>query len=393
MYFILFFILYGNTFANIPQSFSKRVSDGLIPGAERAKLYLPLLKNKRVGIVTNQTGQVRDRHLVDFLIASKIQLMRIFSPEHGFRGTASAGETVNNQKDPKTGLSIISLYGKNKKPSTAQLKDIDLMVFDLQDVGVRCYTYISTLTYMMEACAKQRISLIVLDRPNPNGHYINGPVLQPKLSSFVGLHPVPIVYGMTIGEYAQMVHGEGWLPLGTPPLDLKVIPLKNYDHKMPYTLPVAPSPNLPNDQAIRLYPSLCLFEGTQVSIGRGTDFPFQVYGAPYFDRDIYYFSFTPHSKVGEKNPTFNGKKCYGYDLRSPKKTKRLHLNWLIKAHQEATRSKTTFFTPFFQKLAGTGSLQQQIEQGLSEDQIRASWQEELDAFKRIRKKYLLYRDF
>lgn len=393
-----FFFLSTISFENSPHPIAyyfppKNASNNPIPGTERTKLYLPLLQNKKIGIIANQSSRVKDQHLVDFLLDSSIQIVRIFSPEHGFRGTADAGENIEHAKDLKTGIPIISLYGKNKKPDAEQLKDIDVMIFDLQDVGVRFYTYISTLTYVMEACAQQDIPLIILDRPNPNGHYIDGPTLKSEFRSFVGLHPVPVVYGMTIAEYARMVYGEGWMTPNIFPLKLKVIPLKNYDRKMLYTLPINPSPNLPNDQSINLYPSLCFFEGTQISIGRGTEFPFQIYGAPYFDRRIYPFTFTPKPKSRGKKPKFNGKNCYGEDLGMYPKLNRLNLNWLINAYGEAVRSGTKFFTPFFKKLAGNELLQQQIEQAFSEEQIRASWKRELETFKKIRGKYLLYPDF
>jgi uncharacterized protein YbbC (DUF1343 family) len=356
-------------------------------GADNYEKYLPLLKDKKVGIVTNQTGILTNKtHLVDFLLEKKIAVQTIFAPEHGFRGTADAGEHVVDGKDPKTGLSIISLYGDNKKPKAAQLAGIDVMIFDLQDVGARFYTYISSLHYVMEACAENGIPLIILDRPNPNGGIVDGPLLEKEFTSFVGMHPIPLLHGMTIGEYAQMINGEKWLK-NEVQCKLTVIPCVDYNRKMEYSLLAKPSPNLPNDQSINLYASLCLFEGTNVSMGRGTEKQFQIYGSPFLTKTN--FSFTPKPNFGAKDPLYNGKECFGEDLTSYPKLTRLELKWLIKAYQN-TSDKTKFFNAFFTKLAGTKKLQQQIESGISEDKIRKTWQKDLEAFKKMRTKYLIY---
>ncbi|WP_281633444.1 exo-beta-N-acetylmuramidase NamZ family protein [Flavobacterium luteolum] len=357
-------------------------------GADNYEKYLPLLKDKKVGIVTNQTGILSNKtHVVDFLLEKKIAVQTIFAPEHGFRGTADAGEHVVDGKDQKTGLPIISLYGDNKKPKPAQLSGIDVMIFDLQDVGARFYTYISSLHYVMEACAENNVPLIVFDRPNPNGSIVDGPLLEKEFTSFVGMHPIPLLHGMTIGEYAKMVNGEKWLKDGAQ-CKLTVIPCVDYSRTMPYSLLVKPSPNLPNDQSINLYASLCLFEGTNVSMGRGTEKQFQIYGSPYLTKTN--FSFTPKPNFGAKDPLYNGKECFGEDLTAYPKLKQLELKWLIKAYQN-TSDKTKFFNAFFTKLAGTKKLQQQIESGASETQIRQSWQKDLEAFKKMRTKYLIYK--
>lgn len=375
-------------------------------GAENYKVYLSLLVGKKVGVVTNQTGILKiendnvvvkdetkahqgifiNQHLVDFLIERKIQVQKIYAPEHGFRGTADAGELIKDGKDTKTGLPIISLYGDNKKPKPEQLKGIDVMVFDLQDVGARFYTYISSLHYVMEACAENNIPLIVLDRPNPNGGIIDGPILEKEFTSFVGMHPIPVLHGMTIGEYAKMINGEKWLKDGIQ-CNLTVIPCLNYTHEMTYGLPVKPSPNLPNDQSINLYASLCFFEGTNVSVGRGTEKQFQIYGSPFLAKTD--FSFTPKPNLGAKDPMHNGKLCYGEDLSNQKKVNRLELKWLIKAYN-STADKKTFFNSFFVKLAGTKKLQEQIEKGVSEVEIRKSWEKGLEEFRKVRGKYLIY---
>ncbi|RAR49678.1 exo-beta-N-acetylmuramidase NamZ family protein [Flavobacterium lacus] len=373
-------------------------------GAENITSYLPLLKNKKVGIVTNQTGFVRKikinatavpqnttseltkESLVDFLLEKNINLQKIYAPEHGFRGTADAGELIKDGKDTKTGLPIISLYGDNKKPKPEQLIGIDMMVFDLQDVGARFYTYISSLHYVMEACAENNIPLIVLDRPNPNGGIVDGPILEKEFTSFVGMHPIPVLHGMTIGEYAKMINGEKWLKDGIQ-CNLTVVPNMNYTHEMAYSLPVKPSPNLPNDQSINLYASLCFFEGTNVSVGRGTEKQFQIYGSPFLTKST--FSFTPKPNLGAKDPVHNGKLCYGEDLSNIAKVNRLELKWLIKAYN-STADKKAFFNSFFVKLAGTKKLQEQIEKGLSENEIRKSWEKGLDEFNLVRGKYLIY---
>ncbi len=356
-------------------------------GADNFEAYLPLLKDKKVGIVTNQTGILSNKtHVVDFLLEKKVSLQKIYAPEHGFRGTADAGELIKDGKDTKTGLPIISLYGDNKKPKPEHLAGIDVMVFDLQDVGARFYTYISSLHYIMEACAENKIPLIVLDRPNPNGSIVDGPILEKEYTSFIGMHPIPTLHGMTIGEYAKMINGEKWLKNGIQ-CPLTVIPCLNYQREMLYSLPVKPSPNLPNDQAINLYASLCLFEGTNVSSGRGTEKQFQIYGSPYLPKSD--FSFTPVSNFGAKDPMNKGQLCYGEDLSQAPRVHQLELKWLIKAYN-STSDKSKFFTPFFTKLAGTQKLQQQIEAGVPETDIRKSWEKGLNDFKVMRKKYLIY---
>jgi len=356
-------------------------------GAENHEAYLPLLANKRVGIVTNPTGIVENKkHLVDFLLEKQINLQKIYAPEHGFRGIADAGEMIKDGKDSKTNLPIISLYGNNKKPKPEQLADIDVILFDIQDVGARFYTYISTLHYVMEACAENNIELIVLDRPNPNGTIVDGPVLEMEHKSFVGMHPIPVLHGMTIGEYAKMINGEKWLA-NEIQCKLKVIPCTNYKREMIYSLPVKPSPNLPNDQAINLYASLCFFEGTNVSVGRGTEKQFQIFGSPFLTN--FNFSFTPISNFGAKEPMHKDVLCIGEDLTKIKKVTRLELKWLLRAYAD-TSDKTIFFNDFFTKLAGTKKLQEQIVNGVSEKEIRQSWEAGLIAFKEMRKKYIIY---
>ncbi|MCL6462823.1 MAG: DUF1343 domain-containing protein, partial [Flavobacterium micromati] len=358
-------------------------------GADNFEKYIPLLKGKKVGIVTNQTGVLSNKtHLVDFLLEKKINVETIFAPEHGFRGTADAGEHVVDGKDAKTGISIISLYGDNKKPKPAQLDGIDVMVFDLQDVGARFYTYISSLHYVMEACAENGIPLIILDRPNPNGAIIDGPLLEKEFTSFVGMHPIPLLHGMTIGEYGKMINGQNWLK-NAAQCKLTVIPCMNYNRKMEYNIPIKPSPNLPNNQSINLYASLCFFEGTNVSVGRGTEKQFQIYGSPFLSSKIYVNRFTPKPNFGAKEPMHNGKECFGEDLATYPKLHKLELRWLIKAYQN-TSDKTNFFNAFFTKLAGTKKLQTQIEKGVSENKIRESWQKDLTSFKKMRTKYLIY---
>jgi uncharacterized protein YbbC (DUF1343 family) len=364
----------------------QKQSKKILPGAYQLSKYLPLLKNKRIAVVGNQTSEINYTHLVDTLLTLKVNIVKVFAPEHGFRGKASAGEQVKNSTDIKTGLPIISLYGKHKKPTTEDLQDIDILLFDIQDVGARFYTYLSTLHYIMEAAAEQNKKVIVLDRPNPNSDYIDGPVMQDANKSFVGLHPVPVVYAMTIGEYAQMINGENWLKDGVK-ADLTVIKIKKYKHGDKYELPVKPSPNLPNYQAVRLYPSLCLFEGTDISCGRGTDFQFQVYGSPNLPKSD--FSFVPRPNEGSKWPKHEGKKCYGTDLRNITPPTEFHIEWLIDAYQNFN-NKETFFNQFFIKLAGDTNLQTQIIAGTTIDKIRLSWQKDLDKFRQIRQKYLLY---
>lgn len=363
------------------------------PAAERLELYLPLLKDKNIAVVVNHSSLIKKRHLVDTLLKHGVKVKKIFAPEHGFRGKADAGAHVKNSRDTKTGLPIISLYGKHKKPTRFDLQGIDLILFDIQDVGVRFYTYLSTLHYIMEAGAEQKLPVMVLDRPNPNGHYIDGPVLQKKYRSFVGLHPVPVVYGMTIGEYAQMINGEKWLK-GRKKVHLTVIPLANYTHKSFYSLPVKPSPNLPNDRAIALYPSLAFFEGTVISAGRGTKKPFELYGAPKYE--VKKISFVPQSRPGAKYPKFKGKRCYGVDLsktdfKKDRAGQELNLGYLQDAYANYPDKKSFFLkNGFIDSLAGSDQLRKQIASGASEKTIRKSWEKDLEKFKQIRKKYLLY---
>ena len=359
----------------------------IIVGADQLEKYLPLLKDKKVGIVAHQASIVNSKtHLVDSLVSLKINIKKVFAPEHGFRGELDAGEVFTNNFDRKTKLPIISLYGKKKKPSDEDLNGISIMVFDLQDVGARFYTYLSTLHYIMEACSEKNIPLILLDRPNPNIHYVDGPVLDLENKSFVGMHPVPIVYGMTIGEYAKMINGEGWLNEGKR-CDLNVIQIENYNHKTSYDLKIRPSPNLPNPQSVALYPSLCLLEQTLVSIGRGTEMQFQVYGSPEFPRGI--FSFTPKPNFGAKNPKLKNEICYGLDLREVERPDQIEIKWLIDSYSKF-QIKENFFLEGFNKISGTKNLKEQIINGLSEKEIRMSWKLKLDEFKKIRKKYLLY---
>jgi len=366
----------------------------IITGANQTDKYLPLLQGKNVGIVANQTSVIFKNnigftHLVDSLLHHKITIKKVFSPEHGFRGKADAGEKVKDGKDSKTGLSITSLYGKNKKPTSQQLEGLDIVVFDIQDVGVRFYTYISTMHLVMEACAENNIPVIVLDRPNPNGSYIDGPVLKPQHKSFLGMHTVPLVYGMTIGEYAKMINGEQWLNNAIE-CNLTVIPLKNYDHQRPYSLPIKPSPNLPNDISINLYPSLGLFEGTYVNAGRGTNFQFQMYGAPFLNKEYYKYQYIPKANEGAKYPKHKDKVCYGKDLRNEHVSNNVDLQYIIDAYKNTT-DKTKFFnTDSFTKHAGTEKLQKQIENGMNLEEIRKSWRAGLEAFKKIRTKYLIY---
>lgn len=363
-------------------------------GAARTSEYLPLLEGQRVALVANQTSRIGDTHLLDTLLAMGVDVRKVFAPEHGFRGNYSAGAHVASDTDLKTGVPLVSLYGSNKKPSREVLQDVDVLVFDIQDVGVRFYTYISTLHYIMEACAAQEKQLILLDRPNPNGHYVDGPVLESEHKSFVGMHPVPIVHGMTVGEYAQMINGEGWLP-GSAKCDVTVVPVENWTHQTPYAPPVAPSPNLPTIESIYLYPSLALFEGTDVSIGRGTDKPFEVVGKPGFPEGAYTFTPRPIPGVAD-HPKHEGQKCSGFDLTGfcrdfLSTSGRLYLYWLQGFYQQS-ENKEEFFNSFFEKLAGTSELREQIKAGKTIAEIRKSWQPELGAYKQMRKKYLLYPD-
>ena len=386
----LFILLFIST---VIVSFAQesKPSSKIYTGADQTQLYLSKLKGKKIAIVANQTSVIYNKnnytHIIDSLVSLKIDIHKVFAPEHGFRGDADAGESIADGIDKKTEIPIISLYGKNKKPTKEQLKDIDLMVFDIQDVGVRFYTYISSLHYVMEACAEEKIPVLLLDRPNPNGHYIDGPVLEAAHKSFVGMHPVPVVYGMTIGEYGLMINGEKWLKNGIQ-TNLTVIPLKNYLHTSNYNLRIKPSPNLPNDTAINLYPSLCFFEGTNVSAGRGTAKQFQIYGSPFLNTKSK-FTFTPNPNEGSKSPKHAYIICYGEDLTETKKLASLNLSWLIKAKKQ-NRTKN-FFNSFFTKLAGTEKLQNQIEEKITEELIRASWVEDIKTFRNVRKSYLLYK--
>jgi len=368
--------------------------DSIRNGAERTELYFPVLKGKNVAIVANQTSKIGKVSLVDSLLNAGITIKKIFCPEHGFRGKTEAGKNISNSVDSITGLPIVSLYGKHYKPKNADLKGIDIVVYDIQDVGVRFYTYISTMTYVMEACAENNIEFLILDRPNPNGYYIDGPVLEKEFTSFAGLHPVPIVYGLTAAEYACMVNGEGWLKNGVK-CNLRYITVDDYNHSYMYILPIPPSPNLPNMDAVYLYPSLGLFEGTKISVGRGTEKPFQVIGSPFIKNKK--FSFTPQSVAGCANPPYKGEKCYGYDLTNfseiyVKSLRQIYIYWLQATYKEMNDS-LNFFNNYFNNLAGNAVLKEQIISGKSEEEIRESWKSGLDAYKAIRKKYILYPDF
>ena len=388
--FTILFIITGSLQAQFIE-----YKNDIVVGAQRVSTYLPLLKDKRVAIVANQTSMIGKTHLVDSLMALKVNITKVFTLEHGFRGKADAGEKIQSAKDEKTGLTLVSLYGANKKPSAEQLKDVDIVIFDIQDVGARFFTYISSLHYIMEACAEHKKTVLILDRPNPNGFYVDGPVLETKYKSFVGMHPVPVVHGMTVGEYAQMINGEGWL--NGKKCDLKIITCENYTHNDLYELPIPPSPNLKTMTAIYLYPSTCYFEGTNVSVGRGTDHPFQFIGTPGFKEGK--VSFTPTSREGAKTPPLQDKKCTGFllkeeDAKKITETKKIDISWLQKMYA-GTPDKKTFFIEkgSFNILAGNATLKQQIINGKSEQEIRKSWEPALGNFKSIRKKYLLYPDF
>jgi len=360
-------------------------SQNLVLGSEKVKDYYPYIKEQRVAVVGNQTSMIHQTHLVDSLISLGVEVVKVFSPEHGFRGQADAGANVSDGIDIKTGRPIISLYGeKGRKPTKDQLNNIDIIIFDIQDVGARFYTYISTLHYVMEAASEHNIPLIVLDRPNPNGHYIDGPVRKKEFKSFVGMHPVPIVHGMTIGEYALMINGENWI---ASKCNLRIIKMENYNRKAFYDLPVKPSPNLPNAISINLYPSLCLFEGTNVSVGRGTKYPFQQFGAPYVKSK---YSFIPESNIGSKNPKYKDIKCYGTNLKNQKEyLQEIKLDWLIETYKNCP-DKEVFFNSFFDKLSGNDTLRTQIIAGFSASEIKKSWTQDLVKFNKKRMKYLLY---
>jgi len=388
----LFFITLSCQTPIKDQESSIKEQKDIVVAANQTEKYIDLLKDKNIAIVANNTSVIFKnssyQHLVDSLLSLKINITKIFAPEHGFRGTADAGDIINDTNDSETNLPVISLYGKNRKPSPSHLENIDIVVFDMQDVGVRFYTYLSTLHYTMEACAENGIRVIVLDRPNPNGHYIDGPVLEEECKSFVGMHPVPIIYGMTIGEYAKMINGEKWLKDGIQ-CDLTVIPLNNYTYTSTYSLPLRPSPNLPNDKSINLYASICLFEGTNVSCGRGTEMQFQIFGSPFLPGDTYTYTFTPQPNFGDKTPKHLNEECFGLDLSKTENLSSLNFSWLLDAYN-STSEKDKFFNKFFYKLAGTHDLKEQIEKGLTVEEIKATWQKDLVAFKKIRAKYLLY---
>jgi uncharacterized protein YbbC (DUF1343 family) len=376
----LFFLFLGNLHVS-------RAQASIVPGAAQWKSFIKKLEQENVGVVAHQASLVNpDTHLIDTLLSLKVNIKKVFAPEHGFRGDADAGESVADQKDLKTGLPILSLYGSNKKPSKESLEGLSIMLFDLQDVGVRFYTYLSTLHYVMEACAENGIPLIILDRPNPNAHFTDGPVLEEDCKSFVGMHPVPIVSGMTIGEYAKMINGERWLTEGIQ-CDLNVIPIKNYTHQTTYEIPLRPSPNLPNAHSIALYPSLCLLEPTVISVGRGTEMQFQIYGHPELPQTN--FSFTPRPNYGSKNPKLKDQLCHGVDLRNFERPKKIELQWLIQAHRDFP-DKAHFFKKGFYRIAGNKRLQKQLALGMNEQQIRKTWEKDLNKFREIRKKYLIY---
>tara|TARA_R110000796_G_scaffold67449_3_gene154741 strand:- start:65719 stop:66963 length:1245 start_codon:yes stop_codon:yes gene_type:complete len=373
----------------------KSIDSSLIIAANKTKSYLPILKGKNIAVVANQTSIIftteTNTHLIDSLLSLKVSIKQVFAPEHGFRGEADAGEHLKDGIDTKTGLPLVSLYGKNRKPSKEQLEGIDLVLFDIQDVGVRFYTYIATLQLVMEACAENNIPILVLDRPNPNAHYVDGPMMEAEHESFLGMTEIPLVYGMTIGEYAKMINEEGWLENAVK-ANLTVIPMDNYTHETFYSLPVRPSPNLPSDLSIKLYPSLGLFEGTNVNAGRGTEFQFQRYGAPFMDSTKYNFSYTPQPNFGSKTPKQNGKLCYGLDLTKEDTNflNSVDLKWIIDAYTNTKDKGLFFITSGFTKHAGTEKLQKQIEAGMTAEEISASWQPDIEKFRAIRKKYLMY---
>ncbi len=384
---ITFVILSCSCQSATPDNSKKTTAEpAVVLGAEQFEKYLPLILDKNVGLVINHTSLVGDTHLLDTLIELEVPVKKIFSPEHGFRGEKGAGELVDSGIDAVTGLPIISLYGNHKKPSPQDMTGLDVIIFDIQDVGTRFYTYISTMHYVMEACAENNLPLLVLDRPNPNGMYVDGPVLQPEFKSFVGMHPIPVLHGLTVGELAMMINGESWLPNGLQ-CDLQVIDLQNYNHDQEYILPVKPSPNLPNQQSIKLYPSLCFFEGTIVSIGRGTPFPFQVIGYP--SPKAGEFTFVPQDVQGAAiNPKHEGKTCYGFDLRANNTVRGLDLSYLIEMYQ--LLESDDFFNNYFDKLAGNDELRKQIKAGIDAEEIRLSWQASLADYQKTRAKYLLY---
>ena len=391
---ILLFVVVVLCFTNKSESQIQvhRNPGPIVLGAQQTERYLPILKIKNIGIVANQTSVIFKpegyTHLIDTLLSLNIIIKKAFAPEHGFRGRADAGEYVKDGVDAGSGIPIVSLYGSNKIPNAAILSDLDVVIFDVQDVGARFYTFLSTLHYMMETCANLGITVLILDRPNPNGHYVDGPTLDLKYTSFVGVHPVPVVHGMTVGEYAQMINGEGWLKEGVK-CELKVISIQNYTHSTIYQPPINPSPNLPNSKAINLYPSLCFFEGTNMSMGRGTANQFQIIGSPFLKGDLYNYEFIPKPNIGAKYPIHEGDICKGLNLQNEPRLNYIELKWLIDAYQNSS-NKIVFFNPFFTKLAGQELLQKKIENGWNAQQIRASWKDDIEKYKRLREPYLLY---
>lgn len=394
MKFVFVFFLTAALFTACRSEYKAAPADEIIIGAARSDIYLPLLRDKRVGLVVNQTSVVDSVHLVDFLLSKKVNITAIYAPEHGYKGTVERGEYIESSTDSVTGIPVFSIYGRTRKPAPEMLKGIDVMVFDIQDIGVRFFTVVSTMSNVMEACAENGIKVVILDRPNPLGYYVDGPVMKPEFSNFIGLHQVPVVHGMTLGEYALMINGQGWLK-DSVKCDLEVISLENYTHSSKYQLPVAPSPNLPDMKSIYLYPIVCFFEGAQVNEGRGTDKPFQQFGAPYFTPHDH--SYIPKSiPVMSLHPKFENQTCYGYDLSVKDITdlqdiKQVRLNYLIEFYQKSDR-KELFFTDFFENLAGCDTLRKQIIAGQTEEQIRESWQADLERYKEMRKKYLLYKE-
>lgn len=385
--------LLKNTVFFVLAVFSTSLFAQVKPGIHQIEKYVPLLTSKNVAVVGNHSSQFETPtgriHLVDSLLRHEIRIVNVFAPEHGFRGKEDAGATIEDEVDVKTGIPIVSLHGKNRKPTQEQLKHIDVVVFDIQDVGVRFFTYLSTLHLVLEACADSEVPVVVLDRPNPNAHYIDGPVMREENQSFLGKVPVPLVYGMTIGEYAKMLIGERWLSTKNQ-VDLIVIPIENYTHQTPYQLPIRPSPNLPNSQAIALYPSLGLFEGTTVNAGRGTNKPFQQFGASFLHPEIFTHTYSPKSVSGASKPKEKGKVCYGVDLSSHPKMDNINLEWLVDAYNHAQNKDSFFLDPGFRRHAGTSTLQHQIEKGMTAIEIRETWKPGIDAFLKIRTKYLIY---
>jgi len=383
-----------NTNNQIEENTKTEEPKPIMVGANNTNAYLPLLKGKKIAVVANQTSVIFKNdnsytHLVDSLLSLKINIKKVFAPEHGFRGKADAGEHVKDGIDSKTGLEIKSLHGKSRKPSAELLKGLDVVLFDIQDVGVRFYTYIATMQLVMEACAENNIKIIVLDRPNPNAHYVDGPTMETEHRGFLGMTNIPLVYGMTIGEYAKMINEEGWMENGAK-ANLQVIPLQNYERTMDYHLPIRPSPNLPNDKSINLYPSLGLFEGTNVNAGRGTEFQFQRYGASFLDKNAYSFTYTPKPNFGSKTPKENGKLSYGKDLTNTPKMSKVSMEWIIDAYNNCPDKSKFFLTSGFTRHAGNERLQKLIEAGKTNEEIRATWQEDINGFKKVREKYLMY---